>query len=126
MSWLLLSADMVEAIHDAALNPGELPGRARDKSPDGALDRVDTLVAYGLIGDIFDLAAAYATAISQGHCFNDGNKRTAFHAMVTVLEMQGIDPDWPQPETGDTIICAAQGLTDEPDLAAWLRALARP
>lgn len=28
MSGLLLSADIVEAIHDAALNPSELPGRA--------------------------------------------------------------------------------------------------
>ena len=28
MSRLLLTADMFEAIHDAALNPSELPGRA--------------------------------------------------------------------------------------------------
>lgn len=123
MTWLLLSADMVEAIHDTALNPGELPGRARDKSLDGALGRVENRVVYGFIGDIFDLAAAYAIAISQGHCFNDGNNRIAFHSMVTVLELQGIDPDWPQPETGDTIIRAAQGHIDEPDLAEWLRGL---
>ncbi len=59
------------------LNPGELTGRARDKSLEGALARVDNRLAYGLIVDVFDLAAATAVAIAQGHCFNDANKRTA-------------------------------------------------
>ena len=78
MSFALLTPAYVEAIHDAVLNPGELTGAAGDKSLDGALARVDNRLAYGLIVDAFDLAAAYAVAIAQGHCFNDGNKRTAF------------------------------------------------
>lgn len=41
MDYLLLPADLVEAIHDGVLNPGELPGRARDKSLEGALARVE-------------------------------------------------------------------------------------
>lgn len=72
-----MPTDLVEDIHDAVLNPGELPGRARDKSLEGALSRVENRLAYGVIGDIFDLAAAYAIAVACGHCFNDGNKRTA-------------------------------------------------
>jgi death-on-curing protein len=118
----LLSADIVEAIHDAVLNPGELPGRARDKSLEGALARVENRLAYGMIGDIFDLAAAYALAISRGHCFNDGNKRTAFKVMRTILELDGIPlPDEPDHVIGDEIIRLAQGIIDDGWLADWLR-----
>ena len=52
MSFLLLSAQLVEAIHDEVLNPGELAGRARDKSLESALARVDNRLAYGMIGEV--------------------------------------------------------------------------
>lgn len=121
MSWVLLSATMVEKIHDSALNPGELQGRAQDKSLDSALARVDNRVAYGMINDVFDLAAAYATAISRGHCFNDGNKRTAFYTMDAILRLNGIALNWSTTEIGDTIIRLAQGHIHDDDFAAYLR-----
>ena len=61
----LLSPELIELINDEVLNPGELVGRARDKSLEGALSRVDNRLAYGLIGDAFALAACYAEAIAQ-------------------------------------------------------------
>lgn len=121
MTLRILTTDLVIALHDAALNPGELPGLARDKSLDGALARVENRLAYGMIADAFDLAAAYAAAIAQGHCFNDGNKRTAFDTMSFVLDMHGIAPDWHPQEIGDLIIRLAQGHLDTGDLADWLR-----
>ncbi len=122
MEFLLLPADLVEAIHDIVLNPGELPGRARDKSLEGALARVENRLAYGLIGDVFDLAAAYCAAVAQGHCFNDGNKRTAFRVMQTCLDLHGkSEPALPEAETGQIIIRVAQRLMDEGALAEWLR-----
>jgi death-on-curing protein len=121
VSFALLTPEIVEAIHDAVLNPGELAGRARDKSLEGALARVDNRLAYGLIHDAFDLAAAYAAAIAQGHCFNDANKRTAFRSMQTVMEMNGFDPDWDTEETGQWIIRVAQRQAGEAELADWLR-----
>ena len=121
MNFVLLTVELVEALHDAILNPAELRGRAGDKSLDSALARIDNRLAYGMIGDAFDLAAAYAVAVSQGHCFNDGNKRTAFRAMNAVLALNGIQIDWTTEETGQTIIRAAQGRLDEMDLAEWLR-----
>jgi death-on-curing protein len=121
MTFILLSAELVERIHDHVLNPGELPGRARDKSLEGALARVDNRLTYGMIEDAFDLAAAYAIAIAQGHCFNDGNKRTAYRVMQTVLDLHGLP--FPQDETiiGPIIIRAAQRLLDEGELAHLLR-----
>jgi len=67
MTFTLLDAALVEAIHDEVLNPGEVPGRAGDKSLEGALARVENRLAYGLIADPFDLAVAYAVAIATGH-----------------------------------------------------------
>ena len=121
MNYQLLTADLIEAIHDRALNPGELPGRALDKSLDGALARVENRLAYDLINDAFDLAGAYAAAISQGHCFNDANKRTAFDAMNFCLELHGIVIAWDATSAGDQIIRLAQRHIDEGELGHWLR-----
>lgn len=121
MTWTLIAAPMVEMIHDRVLNPGELPGRARDKSLEGALGRVENRVQYGLIGDAFDLAAAYAAAIAQGHCFNDANKRTAFRTLHLALRLNGIAPRFDDTEVADRIIALAQGLIDDGHLADWLR-----
>ena len=121
MTYLLLTAALVDTLHDAILNPGELPGRARDKSLDADLDRVDNRFAYGMIEDVFDLAAAYAMAVARGHCFNDGNKRTAFRAMNAALALNGVRIGWDTNEVGQTVIALAQGKLDDADLADWLR-----
>ena len=117
----LLSVELVEAIHDAVLNPGELAGRARDKSLEGALARVENRLAYGMVLDIFDLAAAYAMAISRGHCFNDSNKRTAFRSMQVCLDMNGVVLEWVVEDVGPVIVRCAQGGLEDGDLAEWLR-----
>lgn len=116
-----LTVELVEWIHDQVLNPGELTGRALDKSLEGALARVENRLAYDLISDAYDLAAAIAIAIAQGHCFNDANKRTAFRAMHVCLELNGIQITWTVSEIGPVIIRAAQRLLDEGELAEWLR-----
>lgn len=122
MEFLLLSANRVEAIHDSVLIPGEIVGRARDKSLEGALARVENRLAYGLIGDVLDLAAAYCVAVAQGHCFNDGNKRTAFRVMQVVLDLHGqVEPRLTPDGLGDMIIRVAQRHVEESALADWLR-----
>jgi len=124
MSFVLVNEAMVDEIHDTALNPGELPGRARDKSLAGALARVENRIAYGLFEDIFDLAAMYAVAIATGHCFNDANKRTAHRTMDTCLALNGVRIAWDVAEIGPLIVEAAQGRIDADALADWLRAKA--
>lgn len=124
MTYRLLTAALVDAIHEAILNPGELAGRAMDKSLDAALARVTNRLAYGMITDVFDLASAYAVAIARGHCFNDGNKRTAFQAMDVCLDLHGVQISWAAEAVGAMIIRAARGDVDEMDLAEWLRGLA--
>lgn len=117
----VLTVDPVVDIHDEVLNPGELAGLALDKSLEGALARVDNRIVYGMIADAYDLAAAYAVAIAQGHCFNDANKRTAYRALQICLEANGIPARFAATEIGPVIIRAAQRLLDEGELAEWLR-----
>jgi death-on-curing protein len=117
----ILNVDLVVDIHDEVLNPGELTGLALDKSLEGALARVENRIAYGLIDDVFDLAAAYAVAIAQGHCFNDANKRTAYRALQICLVANGGPARFTATEIGPVIIRAAQRLLDEGELADWLR-----
>lgn len=50
-------------IQDAALNPGEHPRLARDKSLDGALAQAESRTVSELIGPVFRLAAC-ETALS--------------------------------------------------------------
>ena len=117
----ILNVDLVVDIHDEVLNPVELTEMALDKSLEGALARVENRIAYGMIDDVFDLAAAYAVAIAQGHCFNDAKKRTAYRALQICLVANGVPARFTATEIGPVIIRAAQRHLDEGELAHWLR-----
>jgi len=116
-----LTPEIVDAIHDEVLSAHELGGRALDKSLEGAMARVENRLVYGMVADVYDLAALYAVVIATGHCFNDGNKRTAYRSMEVCLEGNGVSPVWEAVEVGDLIIRVAQRLVDEDELAGWLR-----
>lgn len=121
MTFRTLTPALVVAIHDQVLNPGELPGLEMDKSLEGALARVENRLAYDMIADAYDLAAAYAVAIARDLCFNDVNKRTAHQSMDLCLDLNGIQITWTATEIGPVIIRAAQRLMDQGELAEWLR-----
>ncbi len=120
MSFLLLSVDHIIAIHDEVLELNELQGMAGNKSLEGALSRVDNRLKYGLIDDIYSVAASYAAAISQAHCFNDENKRTAFQVMDLILDLNGINVIWDVEAVGQKMVLLSQSKLDEADLAQWL------
>jgi len=121
MSFLLLSVDHIIAIHDEVLELNELQGMAGDKSLEGALSRVENRLNYGLIENIYSLAASYAVAVSQAHCFNDENKRTAFQVMDLILDLNGINVTWDTETVGQKMVLLSQSKFDETDLAQWLR-----
>jgi death-on-curing protein len=121
MTFILLTVDDVVAIHDYVLSDHELQGLAGGKYLDGALGRVENRLNYGLIEDVFALGAAYAAAISQAHCFNDGNKRTAFQVMDLVLDLNGVQMAWDTELIGQKIVLLAQSKLDDVSFADWLR-----
>ena len=121
MTFVLLTLDDVVAIHDHVLQGHELQGLAGGKHLDGALGRIENRLNYGFITDVFDLGASYASAISQAHCFNDGNKRTAFQVMDVVLDLNGVQIAWDTEGIGQKIVLLAQSKLDEATFAEWLR-----
>ena len=121
MRFVLLTVDDVIAVHDYVLSDHESQGLAGGKYLDGALNRVENRLNYGLIEDVFDLGAAYAAAISQAHCFNDGNKRTAFQVMDVVLDLNGVQMAWDTEVIGQKIVLLAQSKLDDATFADWLR-----
>jgi len=116
----LVSRDVIE-IHQLVINPNELQGLAGNKSLDAVLARIENRMGFGLIDDLYELAACYACYLAVGHVFNEANKRTAFACMDTCLALNGVTLDYDSEEVGELIIRAAQGIVDESELGSWLR-----
>lgn len=120
---ILLTAAQIVRIHDRILFPGEVTGMAGDKNIESSVDRVENRIMYEGITAPEDIAAAYALAVSRGHFFNDGNKRTAYRVMTVAMHLNsGVYPDLgTTAETGDLIVKMARGDLPETELAALLR-----
>ncbi len=117
--WLLKS--VVLAIHQEQLaEHGGLSGIRDEARLEAALDRPRNLIAYGE-PDIFDLAAAYAFGLCQGHAFVDGNKRTSFVATELFLALNGCELKADDADCVMTWLAMAEGSMTETDMAAWLR-----
>ena len=76
--------------------------------------------------DTVELAAVYAIGIARNHPFIDGNKRTAYVAMVVFLALNGIAfvPDY-----GDaviTMLTMAAGEIPDEAFADWVRGYTVP
>lgn len=74
----------------------------------------------------FGMAAAYAFHICKNHPFVDGNKRTAFAAMVVFLRMNGWSLTADEEAAASRIIEMATDVMDKEKLAGWLAANTRP
>jgi death-on-curing protein len=119
----LTNTDVVE-IHDLVISLNELQGMAGNKSLDAVLARIENRMSFGMISDVYELAACYACFLTVGHVFNDANKRTAFACMDICLSLNDIRLIYDHEEVGDLMIKAALGVVDEIELSAWLRSRA--
>ena len=97
---------------------------AGDKSLDAVLARIENRMSFGMISDVYELAARIACFLAVGHVFNDANKRTAFACMDVCLSLNDIELIYDHKEAGDLIVNAAVRVVDEIELSAWLRSRA--
>ncbi len=118
-----ITAKHVIAIHEHVIQNNELQGMARNSSVKAVVGRIENRLRYGLISDVYELAACYACFIAVGHCFLDANKRTAHTSMQVVLKLNGIRLQYETEELGDMIVKAARSEVDELELAEYLRSL---
>jgi death-on-curing protein len=67
-------------------------------------------------------AAMLGFGIVSNHPFLDGNKRTGAHAMLVMLAMNGIEPEYTQKELYEIILKVAAGEADSDELLEWVLA----
>lgn len=97
------------------------PAGIRDQGMlESALDRPRNKFAYG-DDDLASLAAAYAFGISRNHPFVDGNKRSAFTAMIMFLAINDIAFMVPEADATVMMLSLAAGEVSEESLARWIR-----
>lgn len=111
----------VETIHAEQISEhGGMAGIRDEASLDAALGRPRDKWGYGKVRDPAVLAAAHAYGISTAHPFNDGNKRTAFLAMVVFLGLNGLEFVAPESEVVSAFTAVAAQAQDEVSLSAWI------
>ncbi|WP_318377395.1 type II toxin-antitoxin system death-on-curing family toxin [Enterobacter sp.] len=91
MTLQFISAEEIIQFHDRLLSvtPG-VPGMPDAGRAEALLYRVLNKYEYEGVTDIWMLAAMHLLAISRGHIFNDGNKRTALFITLLFLKRNGI------------------------------------
>ena len=87
---------------------------------ESALARPQNRWHYGET-DLAELAAAYAFGLARNHPYIDGNKRTAFAALMVFLRVNGVlfSPD--PAEATAIMLALAAGEVDEARLTRWIR-----
>lgn len=121
-----LTAAMVRDFHSEQLALFGGPDGVRDVGLlESALARPLNKWSYGET-DLAKLAAAYAFGLSGNHPFLDGNKRTAFTAMIVLLGLNGCALETPRAEATAAMLALAAGELDEEALARWIATHMRP
>ena len=116
--WLTL--EDVEDIHAEQLAIFGGPAGIRDRGAlESALGRpINRWHDQG--AGMAELAAAYAFGIARSHPFVDGNKRTAFAAVMVFLRLNGIRFAPPPADATAAMLGLAGGEIDEAGFAHWI------
>lgn len=117
-----LSRVVLDAIHtDQLREHGGLPGLRDENALESALARPQQKRHYADRTDVPALAAAYAFGLVKNHPYRDGNKRIGFLAMVTFLELNGLEFTATDADVVAEIMALAEGAVGEEALADWIR-----
>ena len=110
-------------IHDRQLAEHGGSAGVRDENMlESALARPQQLYAYGdPLPDLADLAATLAFGLVRNHPFVDGNKRTAYVACRTFIELNNAELIATAEEKYLTTIALAEGKLPVEEFAQWLR-----
>jgi len=117
-----LDAHIALAVHDRQLAEHGGGEGIRDQALlESALARPVNQWAYGKVGDLFALAAAYAFGIARNHPFVDGNKRTAWVFARLFLALNALALRFAPKDAIRAMLALAAGELSEEELAEWFR-----
>lgn len=112
----------LRVFHDAQLRRfGGAPGMRDAGLLESAVGRVRSALLYAEM-DAVDAAAMLCHAILKNHAFVDGNKRTAYGALIMTLAGNGLRLRAGDMEIAGMIFEAAGGSDGWEPIAAWVRA----
>ena len=116
-----LTSDAIIAVHrELIASYGGAPGLRAPALLESALARPKHLAAYSRGVTVPKLAAAYASGLLRNHPFVDGNKRTAFAAMIVFLELNGWKLASSEAEETAMVLDAAAGKIEERRWTTWV------
>ena len=123
---VFLTVDDVLQLHEDALeHDGGSPGLRDPGLLSSAVHAPQA--SFGgqwLVGDLFDMAAAYMFHIARNHAFVDGNKRTALLTTLVFLGLNGHVLDRDDQRLDDAVLAVATGAMSRDVAATVLRAVA--
>ena len=99
---------------------GGAPGMRDPGLLDAAVGRVRTAMGYVDL-DAIEAAAMLCHAVLKSHAFVDGNKRTAYGALVMTLASAGLRLEAPDDAIAEMILHAAGASDDHRPIDAWVR-----
>jgi death-on-curing protein len=73
-----------------------------------------------------ELATAYLFGLAKNHGYLDGNKRIAFAAAVSFLDMNGIALTATEADAHACVIGLVEGRLTEKDVAQWIEVYSEP
>ena len=121
-----LNQKFILAIHDLQLAEHGGGTGIRDAGLlESALARPLNRADYGE-PDMAELGALYAIAIARNHPFIDGNKRTAWVALVTFFDLNAISFMPGEVDAATTMLQMAAGDMPDDAFIDWVRQHARP
>jgi len=113
---------VLDAVHvDQLREHGGLPGIRDEGALESAIARAKDRWHYEPRSDLATLAAAYGWGLATSHTYRDGNKRIAFLAMATFVELNGYRLEAPEREVVQVMLGVASRQVAEQELAEWLR-----
>ena len=127
MAFQNLAVSEILLLHDIIISRYGGAAGLRDRGLlEDALGRAETRLAYGAadpeaIDGLVDAAVAVAHGIVTSHPFVDGNKRTAFQVIRSLLRLNGVSFAPPIGEEADAMVSLASGTWTEAVFLRWVR-----
>ncbi len=118
-----LSVEEILAIHDESIEKDGGAFGVREMGFLHSLVERPKMAVFGqeFYPDMLTKAAATLEAMATYHVFADGNKRTAFMATATFLELNGFMMEVPSHAALRFILAVATKKKSIPQIASWLK-----
>lgn len=127
MSFVYLRADVLRNVQERLTEKyGDTAGVLNEIALEAATARPRELEAYYAVVSAPQLAAALSWSVLRSRPFAYGNKRSAFAALVMMLDLNGFDLTCTEVEETAMVLRAAANEISEHEWTKWVGRVAAP